>query len=197
MNPIPSPPVVLGSGSLYRRELLGRILPVFEVVRPDVDETPRPGEGAETLARRLAELKAEHVAATRPDALVIGSDQVAECAGEILGKPGSVERAVAQLRHCAGRTLTLHTAVCLWGPGQATPLRHMDQTQLRFHALEEPQIRAYVQRDQPLDCAGSFKFEALGAVLFNAVNTHDPTAIQGLPLLWLAQALVQRGVRLL
>lgn len=192
-----APAVVLGSGSRYRRELLGRILPAFEVVVPDVDEARLPGEPAAALALRLACLKAARVAAARPAAVVIGSDQVADCGGEILGKPGTAERAVAQLGRCAGRDVALHTAVCVQSPGGGPAHTHVDHTILRMHPLTRAEIEAYVRRDQPLDCAGSFRFEALGAALFGEVETRDPTAIQGLPLLWLAAVLGRCGVRVL
>lgn len=196
-SPAAASTVVLGSGSRYRRELLARLLPAFDVVVPRVDETQQPGEPAAGLAERLARLKAETVAAIRPDAVVIGSDQVAECEGEVLGKPGSSERAIAQLQRCAGRRLTLHTAVCVIGPGGGGTAVHVDRTRLSFRPLTTGEIVHYVSRDEPYDCAGSFKFESLGAALFSDVETRDPTAIQGLPLLWLAQALTDFGIRIL
>ncbi len=191
-----SPVLVLGSGSRYRRELLTRLLPTFEVDAPRVDETPLPGESASALAVRLARCKASHVALAWPGAIIIGSDQVAECAGRILGKPGTAARAIGQLSHCSGRPLVLHTAVAVLGPGQPV-LEHMDRTTLQFRTLGTEEIARYVERDNPVDCAGAFKFESLGAALFSTVDTHDPTAIQGLPLLWLAAALRQLGVRVI
>jgi septum formation protein len=195
--PPPAPdsrPVVLASGSRYRRELLARVLPSFEVLVPDIDESPKPGESPSGLARRLARQKAQRIARLRPEAIVIGSDQVAECNGERLGKPGSEERAFAQLSRCAGRVLTLHTAVHVTGPGRHRGRTHLDRTRLTFRNLSPDTIQRYVARDRPLDCAGSFRFESLGAALFSVVQTRDPTAIQGLPLLWLAQALLERGI---
>lgn len=191
-----TPPVVLASGSTYRRELLGRILAGFEVVVPAVDESALPLELPPALAGRLAALKANRVAADRPDAVVIGSDQVAECAGIVLGKPGSEARAVDQLRRCAGHPVILHTAVCVVGPGGASR-SHIDRTTLQMRPLDDAALRAYVSRDRPLDCAGAFRFETLGAALFSAVQTSDPTAIQGLPLLWLCAALGDFGIRIL
>lgn len=188
------PPVVLGSGSRYRQELLARLLPAFEVLPPAVDESALPGESPPELARRLARLKAVAVARRRPDAVVIGSDQVAECEGRTLGKPGSAERAVAQLLACSGRIVTLHTAVCLLAPMGAGEAAHLDQTRLQLRALPPATLIRYVEIDQPLDCAGSFRFEGLGAALFRSVETRDPTAIQGLPLLWVAAALAGFGV---
>lgn len=192
------PRVVLGSGSHYRRELLARIVNDFDVIVPAVNETPLAGEPAAELALRLARAKALAVAERRPAAAVIGSDQVAECAGRILGKPGSAAEANRQLLACSGQVLTLHTAVCLVAPGtrSASPC-HRDETTLRFRTLTAAEVAAYVARDRPLDCAGSFRFESLGVVLFDEVHTRDPTAIQGLPLLWLSQALNALGVRIL
>lgn len=190
------PVVVLGSASLYRRKLLARLLPDFEVLVPAVDETALDGESGDALARRLALAKARAVAAQRPAAIVIGSDQVAECAGRILGKPGSAAAAIEQLSFCQGHQLTLHTAVCLIAPGGGVQST-LDQTQMQLRPLTRQQIGHYVDRDRPLDCAGSFRFEALGAALFTEVLTHDPTAIEGLPLLWLSGALSARGVHIL
>lgn len=190
---IASPGVVLGSGSRYRRELLGRLLSGFDVVVPAVDESRAPGETGAGLALRLAGAKASAVARLQPGRLVIGSDQVAECDGAIMGKPGTAETAIRQLTRCSDRTLVLHTAVCVVRP-DGSDERHLDQTRLRFRALGRDEIARYVARDQPLDCAGSFRFESLGAALFAEVQTTDPTAIQGLPLLWLAGALARAGV---
>jgi septum formation protein len=189
--------VVLASGSPYRRELLARILPVFEVAVPAVDETPQAHESAAPLAQRLARLKAEQIAEARPAAVIIGADQVAECDGRILGKPGSENQAIAQLSSCSGRLLTLHTAACVIGAGGAASAAELDQTTMQFRTLTPDEITHYVTRDQPLDCAGSFRFESLGAALFSSVQTKDPTAIQGLPLIWLASVLVGFGIRIL
>lgn len=195
-HPATGPVVVLASGSRYRRELLGRLLPAFEVEPPAVDESAQPGEAAAALAARLARLKARNVAARRPGCFVIGSDQVAECAGRILGKPGTTAGARAQLGQCAGRPLVLHTAVALLGP-DGSLLEHLDRSSLQFRALDAGEIERYVERDQPLDCAGAFRFESLGIALFSHVDTGDPTAIQGLPLLWLADALRRSGLALI
>jgi septum formation protein len=191
------PAIILASGSAYRRELLQRLIPRFDVARPDVDESPLPSEPCGALAERLALLKARAIAGQRPGAIVIGSDQVADLGGRALGKPGSAHRAVEQLLACSGRTLTLHTAVCVLGPDGQLPRRHRDQTQLQFRALTADIAQRYVARDQPLDCAGSFKFEAAGIALFSGVETADPTAIQGLPLIWLSACLAEMGVAIL
>jgi septum formation protein len=189
-----TPPVVLGSGSPYRRALLARLLQHFEVVVPAVAEERRSGEDAAALAARLALAKATAVASMRPGAVVIGSDQVAECEGEIMTKPGTAERALLQLGRCSGRELILHTAVCVLPADGGAGETHVDRTVLRFRSLSSAEISRYVERDQPLDCAGSFRFESLGAALFTDVQTADPTAIEGLPLLWLAGALMRAGV---
>jgi septum formation protein len=193
----PPPPVVLASGSAYRRELLRRLVSQFEVLPPEVDESTQPGERCEAQARRLAALKAGAVAAQRPASLVIGSDQVAELDGRALGKPGTASRAVEQLLACSGRTLVLHTAVCVIVLGERVARAHRDETRLRFRELTAVQAQRYVARDEPLDCAGSFKFEAGGIALFSQVDTADPTAIQGLPLIWLSECLASLGVAVL
>ena len=189
--------VLLASQSTYRRELLGRLLDSFESLAPDVDETPLPGELPEQLAQRLARLKALAGAASAPGKVVIGSDQVAALGTQILGKPGSTERAVSQLLQCSGQLVDFHTAVCILGPGSGTQLRHLDTTRVRFRKLSEAEARRYVEADQPLDCAGSFKAERRGVILLESIDSCDPTAIQGLPLIWLADALRQRGVKII
>jgi septum formation protein len=188
--------VILASGSRYRRELLARLLPAFEVVLPGVDEQPLAGELPAALAARLAEAKARAVAVSRPAALVIGSDQVASVDGRVLGKPGSAARAVEQLLACAGREVVFHTAVAVAGPRGASLLTHTDRTLVRFRPFDADFARAYVAADEPYDCAGSFKAEQRGVVLMSALLSQDPTAIQGLPLIWLADALRDRGVPL-
>lgn len=189
--------VVLASQSPYRRELLDRLLPDFETVAPQVDESRQPGEPPRELALRLAGLKAAAGAHLRPLALVIGSDQVAALGDETLGKPGTPERAVEQLLQCAGQLVEFHTAVCVLGPGNQPALSHIDTTRVRFRNLTRLEAERYVAVDQPLDCAGSFKAERRGVLLLDSIDSQDPTAIQGLPLIWLGRALLQRGVPLL
>lgn len=190
------PALVLASSSPYRRELLERLTADFTWLAPDVDESPRPAEQPATLASRLAAGKAAAIAALRPGAVVIGSDQVAALGGRVLGKPGSAERAAAQLAACAGQTVVFHTAVAVLAPGRDVPLTHMDLTEVDFRPLGEAEIRRYVERDRPLDCAGSFRAETLGISLFRAVRSSDPTALQGLPLIWLSTALRELGWQL-
>ncbi|MEZ5564442.1 MAG: Maf family protein [Gammaproteobacteria bacterium] len=192
-----APIVVLASQSAYRRELLGRLLSAFETMAPKVDETRKPGEAPIQLARRLAKLKATAGAERYPGAIIVGSDQVAALDEETLGKPGTAERAVDQLLRCAGHIVEFHTAVCVVGPDGNPPLTYVDTTRAHFRGMSRLEAEAYVAADQPLDCAGSFKAEQRGVLLLDRLSSEDPTAIQGLPLIWLAQALRKRGVCLL
>ncbi len=190
----PPPPLILASTSRYRRELLQRLRLPFEVVAPAVDETARPGETPAALATRLALEKARAVAALRPDAVVIGSDQVADLDGLALGKPGSHERATAQLRLMRGREVVFQTAVAVaggaLGPGQVllAPVR------VQFRDLSDDEIEHYLRTEQPYDCAGSAKCETLGIALLQAIHSDDPTALVGLPLIRTCQLLRQAGI---
>lgn len=188
--------LVLGSTSRYRRKLLGRLGIPFRVESPDVDETAQPGETPPALAARLARGKALAVAGRNPGALVIGSDQVAEIDGRTLGKPGSVERARAQLAASSGRTVLFHTALCLVDARDAPVREHaaLDLTRVVFRVLDDDEIARYVALDDPLDCAGSFKSEAGGIALFERIETTDPSALVGLPLIALARLLRVAGV---
>lgn len=188
------PPLILASTSAYRRELLQRLRLPFSVVSPEVDETARAGEAGGDLARRLAEAKARAVAARNPGALVLGSDQVAQLGATTLGKPGTREGAIAQLQACSGNTVEFATALCLFDPRRGTTQGHLDLTRVRFRALGDDEIRRYVDSDSPLDCAGGFRCEALGVALFDAVETEDPTALIGLPLIATARVLRQAGL---
>lgn len=193
----PSPPLILASTSTYRRALLDRLGLRFTVTRPEVDETPLPGEAPQALAVRLARAKAEAVLAGAEAggsaAWVIGSDQVAELDGEPLGKPGSPERAVAQLRAMSGREVRFLTALCLAGP-DGRRFESLDITTVRFRSLSADEIARYVERERPLDCAGSFKSEGLGIALFEAIDSRDPTALIGLSLIDTARALRAAGL---
>ena len=189
--------VVLGSTSRYRRELMERLRVPFSVAAPHVDETPLPGEAPKALALRLALAKAKAVAALHPEAVVIGSDQVADLAGQPLGKPGEHERAVAQLRQMRGQTVIFQTAlavVCL-----ATGFEQVDLAEVRvvFRDLSDEEIEAYLQAEKPYDCAGSAKSEGLGIALLESIDNDDPTALIGLPLIRTARLLRQAGVKLL
>ncbi len=187
--------LVLGSTSRYRRELLQRLGLTFDVVGPDVDETPLPGESPASTAQRLALAKARAVALRHPDAVVIGSDQVADLDGEALGKPGTHERAVAQLQRMQGRTVLFHTAlavVCISSGFEATDLAPV---RVVFRPLGDDEIERYLQTEKPYDCAGSAKSEGLGIALLERIDSDDPTALVGLPLIRTCQLLRQAGVR--
>ncbi len=194
-NP-PVPRIVLGSTSRYRAELLRRLLPDFEQTAPGTDETPRPGEAPAARALRLAVAKAEAVAREYRNALVIGSDQVAEINGLVLDKPGSAGRARIQLAASSGRDVHFHTALCLLDTRDGRRHTHVDHTRVRFRELDAAEIARYVEREQPLDCAGSFKCEGLGISLFEAIDNHDPSALIGLPLIALARLLREAGIEL-
>lgn len=187
--------LILASTSRYRRELLGRLGLEFEVARPETDETPQPGEVPAALAARLAEAKAAAVAAQRPAAWVIGSDQVAEFDGRPIGKPGGREGAIAQLAAMSGREVRFCTGLCVLRHGEPG-LSELDVTVVRFRALTTAEIERYVDAEQPFDCAGSFKSEGLGITLFEAIESRDPTALIGLPLIATARLLRRAGYAL-
>ena len=187
--------LVLASTSSYRAGLLARLRLPFDVARPAVDETALPGEAPPALALRLACAKAEVVAAGADGAWVIGSDQVADLDGHALGKAGGRAAAVAQLQTMSGRTVTFHTAVCVTATGRAR-LQATDTTRVRFRDLSAAEIDRYVDAEQPYDCAGSFKCEGLGIALFEAIESLDPTALVGLPLIATARLLRQAGYTL-
>jgi septum formation protein len=184
---MPQPVLVLASTSRYRRELLARLRVPFDVLRPDVDETPRPDETPRALSLRLAQEKALAVAqqltTTRPDALVIGSDQVAEVDGEATGKPGSFDAALAQLARASGKTLTFHTGIAVAHAGTLQVKTAESPVITRFTALPEHLRARYLELEQPFDCAGSMKSEALGITLAESIESGDPTALIGLPLI--------------
>ena len=189
--------LILGSTSRYRRELLGRLRLPFDVVAPDVDETPRPGEAPDTLAQRLALAKARAVAAQHPKAVVIGSDQVADLHGEPLGKPGDHPRAVAQLRRMRGQTVVFQTAVAVVCDATGFAETLLAPVRVVFRALSDHEIEAYLRAEEPYDCAGSAKSEGLGIALLDAIDSDDPTALIGLPLIRTCQLLRAAGVSLL
>jgi septum formation protein len=185
--------LVLASTSAYRRELLARLRLPFEVAAPQVDETPRPGEPPAQTALRLAQDKARAVAPRFPQALVIGSDQVAELDGERLDKPGSHERARNQLTLLSGRAAVFHTAVALLNSTTGRMQARMVPTRVRFRQIGAAQIEAYLLKEQPYDCAGSAKSEGLGIALIEAIEGDDPTALIGLPLIALTDMLIAEG----
>ncbi len=184
------PRLILASTSVYRRELLARLRLPFDTVRPDTDETALPGEAPLALVQRLAEAKAAAVAALHPQAWVLGSDQVAELDGQTLGKPGNRDAAIAQLAAMSGCAVRFRTGVCLNRAGHASRVA-LDTTTVHFRVLAAGEIARYVDAEQPYDCAGSFKAEGLGIVLFDAIESCDPTALIGLPLI--ATAALLRG----
>lgn len=187
------PGLILASTSVYRRDLLARLRLPFDVARPDVDESPLPGEQPRDLAVRLAQAKALAVAAgLDDDAWALGSDQVAELDGRPLGKPGSREAAIVQLQAMRGRSVRFHTALCL-ARADGRRFVDVDLTQVHVRQLDDAAITRYVDAEQPFDCAGSFKSEGLGIALFERIDSHDPTALIGLPLIATCQLLRQAG----
>lgn len=185
--------LVLASSSRYRRQLLERLGLAFECARPEVDEHPLTDEPFERTARRLAELKARAVAPRFPHALIIGSDQVASCAGERMDKPGNRENALKQLRHMSGRMARFDTAVCVLDAASGRLAASSVPCEVRFRTLSEALIEEYLRREQPYDCAGSAKSEGLGIALIASIRTDDPTSLIGLPLIALTGLLAELG----
>jgi septum formation protein len=185
------PPIILASTSRYRRELLARLQLPFTTRSPETIEDAVDGEAPEAMAARLALAKAKSIAAA--DAIVIGSDQVASLNGRLLRKPGSAETAVAQLRAAQGRSVLFHTGVAVVATRTGTTLQHVDRTEVVFRRLDDAALERYVELESPLDCAGSFKSEGLGVALFERISSEDPTALIGLPLIFVADALRKLG----
>ncbi|MDQ2779622.1 MAG: Maf family nucleotide pyrophosphatase [Pseudomonadota bacterium] len=183
MSRTASPALILASTSRYRAELLSRLLLPFEVVAPGVDEAALPGESPPALALRLACAKARAVAALRPDAVVIGSDQVADLNGEAVGKPGNHERATAQLRRLSGQAVRFHTGVAVVHASARFEQAEVAVAAVRFRTLADAEIESYLRREQPYDCAGSARCEALGIALLERIDSDDPTTLIGLPLM--------------
>ena len=189
--------LVLASTSRYRRELLMRLGMPFEVIAPAVDETPLPDESPASTALRLSRLKAEAAAVSFPDALIIGSDQVLMLGDDVLGKPGNYDNAFVQLRRMRGQTMVFHTALTLLNSRTDRVQTRDVPTEVRLRALSDAQIAAYLAREQPYDCAGSAKSESLGIALIERMDTTDPTALIGLPLIALTDMLLDEGVDVL
>lgn len=187
-------PLILASTSRYRRELLQRLRLPFEVDAPAVDETPQPGEAPAALALRLALAKAREVAARHPEAIVIGSDQVADLDGEAIGKPGTHARAVEQLRRMSGRRLVFQTAVAVLRPATGFEQVRLAPVHVAVRELMEAEISRYLELEQPYDCAGSAKSETLGIALLAAIESDDPTALVGLPLIRTCELLREAGL---
>ena len=194
MQTPPQPPLILASTSRYRRELLQRLRLRFEVQAPQVDEAPLPGEAPAALARRLALAKARAVARLRPDAVVIGSDQVADLDGLPIGKPGSHQRATEQLRLLSGREAVFQTAVAVIRGDTGFEQVLLAPVRVLFRTLSDAEIERYLRLEEPYDCAGSAKCETLGIALLEAIHSDDPTALVGLPLIRTCQLLRAAGL---
>lgn len=191
-----APKLILASTSTYRRALLERYGIAFETIAPGIDESRQPNEEPIELAHRLARMKAEAVADRFPQSVVIGSDQLAAYGRQILGKPVTEARCREQLRSMSGQRVNFYTAVHVIGTAKPVHEAHLDVTTVHFRGLSENEIERYVTREQPFDCAGGFKAEGLGITLFERIDSQDPTALVGLPLIWLAGALRRAGLAL-
>lgn len=189
--------IILASTSVYRSQLLKRLRLSFDVIAPHVDEAALPDEGPEQLARRLAQAKAQVVAAQHPECLVIGSDQVADLNGQALGKPETHARAVAQLQRMRGQTVVFHTAVALVCQATGFAQTELAQVKVQFRNLSDAQIERYLLAEQPYDCAGSAKSEGLGIALLARIDSDDPTALVGLPLIRTCHLLEAAGYTVL
>lgn len=190
-------PLILASSSIYRQQLLQRLRLPFTAVSPDIDETPRPAEQAADTALRLAEQKARALAGRFPDALIIGSDQVAVLNGEAISKPGNHANAVQQLTAASGRSVFFHTALCLLNSGNAEVQTKIASNEVKFRRLTAEQIERYLRAEKPYDCAGSAKCEGLGIALIESIRGDDPNALIGLPLIELTTMLMRAGVSVL
>lgn len=197
MSSLPPRPLILASTSVYRRQLLERLRLPFSVVASQVDETPLPGETPPDIACRLALAKAQSVAQAHPTAVVIGSDQVADLAGQALGKPGNHVRAIAQLQTMRGNTVVFQTAVAVVCLETGFAQTELAQVKVRFRTLTDAQIEAYLLAETPYDCAGSAKSEGLGIALLERIDNDDPTALIGLPLIRTCRLIEAAGVQVL
>ncbi len=186
-----SPPIILASSSQYRRGLLDRFLTEYQTVSPALDESAEDSADPLELASKLARKKAEKVASGHRNSVIIGADQLAVLDGKVLGKPGDHQSAVKQLMAASGKSVSFLTAVCVLDPVGRRRYEHVDQTEVRFRNFDIRLVEAYLRHDQPYDCAGSFKIEGAGFVLFESVSTDDPTALIGLPMIWLAATLME------
>jgi 7-methyl-GTP pyrophosphatase len=188
-----APRIVLASSSSYRRGLLDRFLDSYETVSPDIDESAYPASEPEALVALLARKKAEAVSSTQRNALVIGADQIAVVEERVLGKPGDHQHAIEQLLAASGKAVRFLTAVCILEPVSRRRFEHVDTTTVRFRQFDRRLAESYLRHDKPYDCAGSFKIEGAGFVLFESVSTDDPTALIGLPMIWLSGRLQELG----
>jgi septum formation protein len=188
-----APPIILASSSQYRRGLLDRFLAEYDAISPDVDESNVDGLEPRELASQLARKKAEAVSVNARQALIIGADQLAVLDDQVLGKPGDHSKAVEQLLAASGKTVTFLTAVCILDPVGRTRHEHVDTTTVRFRNFDRRLAEVYLRHDEPYDCAGSFKIEGAGFVLFESVKAEDPTALIGLPMIWVSGRLLELG----
>lgn len=188
-----SNPLVLASTSRYRGDLLRRLTTDFIQDNPGVEELPLPGEDPNSLCLRLAEAKALALAKRYPNHLIIGSDQVASVGGRILGKPGDHPSAVAQLKQCSGQSVDFHSGLCVLNSHSGRRHLGVNSTRVVFRTLDDVRIESYLRREQPYDCAGSFKCEGLGIALFKAIHSDDPTSLIGLPLILTVEFLIREN----
>ncbi len=189
--------IILASSSPYRQRLLARLQIPFHSVAPEVDETRLPNEAPAAMAARLSLAKARSIALAHPDALVIGSDQVASLGDRVMGKPGAYEAAFAQLRSSAGREVCFHTGLALHCAARGFERFHVEPFSVYFRELSDKSIENYLRMEQPYDCAGSFKWEGLGIALFERMAGDDPTSLEGLPLIALTDMLAAAGLPVL
>jgi MAF protein len=197
MTARPIPPLYLASTSVYRQQLLAKLTTAFKTAKPEVDETPLPGEHAEQLVQRLALAKAQAVAGNLTRGLVIGSDQVASFNNRIIGKPHTADIAVQQLKRFSGNSVTFFTGLALVNAETGRSQIIVEPFEVSFRSLSAAEILAYIDKEQPLDCAGSFKSEGLGISLFSKLSGNDPNSLIGLPLIQLNQLLLNEGVNVL
>ncbi|WP_429125123.1 Maf family protein [Aeromonas veronii] len=188
--------LILASTSRYRKALLEKLGLPFECAAPDVDERPLADESAQELVARLARAKAQAIANRHDHGLIIGSDQVCVCNGRILGKPGTIDNAIAQLMVAQGRSVTFYTGLCVVNAATGKAHQLVEPFTVHFRNLDEAAIRRYVEAELPLDCAGSFKCEGMGIVLFKGLEGRDPNALIGLPLIGLLELLERHGIAL-
>ena len=189
-------PIVLGSSSVFRRQLLEKLLEQFDTCSPDIDESPLPGEDPAQLVQRLALQKAEAVAKAHPDALIIASDQVSVLDGRINGKPGNYENAFRQLKSSSGKQVSFFTSLCLYDATTAKYQLDVEPFQVYFRKLSDAQIERYLKKETPYNCAGGFKSEGFGITLFSRLEGRDPNTLIGLPLIRLVEMLAATGVQL-
>ena len=188
-----APAIILASASAYRRGLLDRFLDSYETVSPDIDESNVLQLSPKELAQHLAREKAETVSMNARSSLIIGADQLAVLDGQVLGKPGNHQKAVEQLLAASGQSVVFLTAVCILDPVGRARYEHVDETKVQFRQFDRRLAESYLRHDEPYDCAGSFKIEGAGFVLFESVRTDDPTALIGLPMIWVSDVLLELG----